>query len=111
MEFVLEVPKRFSENNFIGRLTYGDIGLDLARRGKPEADLYLKACISLFDEINASEKSQLLSSFDFASRARIEEFEIELKKLETLMKSIYKSKSKSKIPEAKILIENLLRQL
>jgi hypothetical protein len=111
MEFVLDVPKRFSENNFIGRLTYGDIGLDLAQRGKSDADGYLKACISLFDEINTSRKSQLLSNLDFGPGAKIEEFEVQLKKLETLMKAIYKTKSKSQIPEAKILIEDLLRQL
>src|SRR5487761_1324789 len=99
-----------TENNLIGRLTFGDIGLDLMEANDPLADKYLKACMSIFTEPSEDSNSggRLVSILRSRRNKQAEELLTKFSELEVLMKRIYLEKNKSEIPDAQKLIEAIL---
>src|ERR1700674_2471237 len=92
----------FGENNLIGRLAFGAIGLDLKQNGDPAAKRYLDVCMSIFDELNnKSESSQLISVVDSRKGEIAGGLRKDLDALEPLLKSIYLKKNAGKITEAR----------
>ncbi len=128
MPYLLESNENLlNENNFIGRLTFGNIGLDLLESDDPMAIKYIQVCISIFEDIPNGSKNQtdklkkkgnlngtnsrLFSILSDRPPEKAEELKKKLSELETLMHKVNQKKNKSNILKAKRLIEVILKEM